>query len=66
MKSTKILKKLNIKENYMNEDIIEEFLEGLNMNISLTELVYDKNRDCVLQPEVIEKITKQLNINRQF
>ena len=63
VKNTKTMKTLNIKENYMNEGIILEFLEALNINISITGLIYDTNRDCEISEELIDKVDKQLTIN---
>ena len=48
----------------MNEAIIKQFLSGLCENISLTELIFDKNRDCEIPDSLTKKVTEQLVINR--
>ena len=57
-----VLRTIDVRGNYMNEEILMEFWESLHMNIELTDLEYD-SQDKVLCEKVEESIKMELEMN---
>ena len=59
----KDLHTLDIRGNYMNEDILEQLWSNLHDNIELVDLQFD-SQDIVLEDVAIESVRLELDINR--
>ena len=63
IRNNHFIHKLDIRGNYMNEEILEALWDSLHFNIELTELHFD-SQDNELDQIAIQSVQMQLEINK--
>lgn len=59
------IKSLDLRGNYLNEEILEQIWVGMHHNMSLTQILFD-TKDVFVEPEALESIMLETEINRHI
>ena len=60
-----VVKRLDIRGNYMNEQILETLWDSLHDNFIITDLLFD-SKDKELKAKALESVQMELRINREI